>query len=390
MNKVTAQNYGSVSFDVFYNELSPYGYWDNDPNYGDIWFPNVDANFRPYSSNGYWTMTQYGNTWVSNYPWGWAPFHYGRWVQTRYNGWGWIPGYEWGPAWVDWRSGNGYYGWAPMAPRSRLSVNVSIGLPIDIWVFAPSRHIYDRNIYSHSHYGRPNIYNNTTIINNTYIVNNNHYHGGPSRRDIERSTGRRVTVRAIKDSQRPGSSRVDNRTVSMYRPDRNSNSNHGRNNGRLNTNPRNNNNSVRGQREMYIGQDGKSTIRERDNGSIRRTPTENSTIRRNEFENNSLRNRQSNSNSSDNRVSVGRSETSRTPNNTNPQRNTRPNQESQRRSSSPSIIHSASRSNMNTERKEVERRASFQVKRSNTTSNRNSNINSSRGSNEERVGSSRR
>ncbi|MBL1409851.1 DUF6600 domain-containing protein [Sphingobacterium faecale] len=96
-----AQFYGGISFDVFYDELSPYGYWDRDPSYGDIWYPNQGRNFRPYGSNGYWAMTEYGNTWVSGYPWGWAPFHYGRWVHNSYRGWGWIPGYEWGPAWVE-------------------------------------------------------------------------------------------------------------------------------------------------------------------------------------------------------------------------------------------------------------------------------------------------
>ncbi|MGO3307243.1 MAG: DUF6600 domain-containing protein, partial [Sphingobacterium sp.] len=115
--EVTAQGNVSVSLDLFYNELSPYGYWETDANYGDMWYPNVDDNFQPYGSNGYWAMTEYGNTWVSNYDWGWAPFHYGRWVRTPHHGWGWIPGYEWGPAWVDWRSGGGYYGWAPSQPN---------------------------------------------------------------------------------------------------------------------------------------------------------------------------------------------------------------------------------------------------------------------------------
>ena len=105
--QVFAQPQGSVSFDLFYDELSPYGHWDRDASYGDIWFPNAENNFRPYGTNGYWTMTEYGNTWVSNYDWGWAPFHYGRWVYTNHRGWGWIPGYEWGPAWVDRRSGGG-------------------------------------------------------------------------------------------------------------------------------------------------------------------------------------------------------------------------------------------------------------------------------------------
>ena len=401
ISKVTAQNYGSVSFDVFYNELSPYGYWDHDSNYGDIWFPNVDSNFRPYGSNVYWTMTQYGNTWVSHYPWGWAPFHYGRWVHTRYNGWGWIPGYEWGPAWVDWRSGNGYYGWAPMAPR--VNVNVSIGLPIDLWIFAPSRRIYDHNIYNHSHYGRPNIYNNTTIINNTYIVNNNHYYGGPSRRDVERSTGRRVTVRDIQNAQRPGTSRVDNRTVSMYRPDRNNSSKNDhtpsrvntndrntsrvntidRNNSRVNTNDRNNstrnNSNVRSQREMYIGKDGKSSVRENSNYSTNQTSTDNR------------------SSVNPNRANTSRTETSRktTADRTNreqirikqnelsaPQRRRTPNRESPNRSTrSSSIIHSVSRSNTGNERRQIENGTTSRIERSNTSNT--SNANTRRESNEQ-------
>src|SRR5665647_1119392 len=69
----------SVSFQVFYDELSPYGYWVDNPDYGYVWVPNVAPGFTPYGSNGYWVFTNEGWTWVSNYPWGWAPFHYGRW-----------------------------------------------------------------------------------------------------------------------------------------------------------------------------------------------------------------------------------------------------------------------------------------------------------------------
>ena len=129
-NSAAAQGYDDVEYDDFYNELEPYGDWDNDPEYGSVWYPNEGPDFRPYGTNGYWTMTEYGNTWVSNYSWGWAPFHYGRWVHRGHRGWAWIPGYEWGPAWVNWRSGGGYYGWAPMSPG--VSINVNIGLPIDL------------------------------------------------------------------------------------------------------------------------------------------------------------------------------------------------------------------------------------------------------------------
>lgn len=400
INKVSAQDYDDVSLDLFYDELSPYGNWDDDPNYGEIWYPDVESNFRPYGSNGYWTMTQYGNTWVSNYAWGWAPFHYGRWVQTPRHGWGWIPGYEWGPAWVDWRSGNGYYGWAPMAPR--LSVNISIGLPIDLWIFAPTRRIYDRNIYRHSHYGRPNIYNNTTIINNTYIVNNHHYYGGPSRRHIEHSTGRRVAVRDMQYSSRRGVSRVDNNSVSIYRPDRNSSSTSRRSesvnrNEGISSSQRPQNTS-RGQREMYIGKDGDAVIRNRrENQTTNNSSRQDNSSRR---ENNILENRNStrterprqNSNTDQyrggsrnnndrymeqNRGNTSRVESSRENSSRREQpsvtpqirqRESRPQQESPRRSSAPStVIHSASRNSNGNERGSISR-----SDRGNTSSNRGS------------------
>lgn len=67
--KASAQPGVSITFQTFYDELSPYGQWIDDPQYGYIWAPNVDRGFRPYYTNGYWVMTEYGNTWVSNYNW---------------------------------------------------------------------------------------------------------------------------------------------------------------------------------------------------------------------------------------------------------------------------------------------------------------------------------
>src|SRR6516165_7140669 len=70
----------SVSFQAFYDQLSPYGRWVNYPRYGYVWVPtDVAFGFRPYATAGHWVYTPEGWTWVSDYPWGWAAFHYGNW-----------------------------------------------------------------------------------------------------------------------------------------------------------------------------------------------------------------------------------------------------------------------------------------------------------------------
>ncbi|MGY3054668.1 hypothetical protein ACVWYG_002875 [Pedobacter sp. UYEF25] len=220
-NQNNYSNDSNVSLQTFYDELSPYGTWIQDPRYGYVWRPDVDQNeFRPYYTQGRWAMTEYGNTWVSNYDWGWAPFHYGRWVYNSYRQWIWLPDTNWGPAWVDWRSGGGYYGWAPMGPR--ININISFGrryvVPTYCWNFIPQRSIYS-NSYSRYNYGQNNVYiRNTTIINNTYVYNRRTYYGGPSRSDIHRATNRDVTVYRVNRSDRPGASAVNNTEVNIYRP----------------------------------------------------------------------------------------------------------------------------------------------------------------------------
>lgn len=218
-NSYSYSNDSRISFNVFYNELRPYGRWINNGQYGRVWIPNVGRDFHPYATNGYWVMTDYGNTWVSNYSWGWAPFHYGRWFLDDYYGWCWMPGYEWAPAWVTWRSGGGYYGWAPMTPG--IHINININLPGTYWTFIPHNRMYHRNI--HRYYSRysPKMYNKTTIINNTYIYNNNRYYSGPSSRDYERNTGRKVTVHRLESSNNSSgrTTQIRNNTVSVFRPD---------------------------------------------------------------------------------------------------------------------------------------------------------------------------
>lgn len=218
--KAEANNYRGVSFQVFYDELAPYGDWVRDARHGYIWLPAVQQDFHPYGSEGHWVMTEYGNTWVSYYDWGWAPFHYGRWYFDDYfQSWAWIPGYEWGPAWVNWRTGGGYYGWAPLGPG--VSINVRVNLPAFHWVFLPRQRIYHH--YAHRYYAphrtRVKIYNNTTIINNTYVYNNQTYVTGPSSREVQRVTGRNVPVYQVRNSEAPGRASVSRNSLNVYRPE---------------------------------------------------------------------------------------------------------------------------------------------------------------------------
>ncbi len=110
-----------VSIDFFYNNLNG-GSWIEVGNYGYCWQPDVavsDPSWRPYA-DGYWAYTDLGWTWVSYEDYGWATYHYGRWVKVVDYGWVWKPGYEWGPAWVSWRFGGGYAGWAPLPPETEV------------------------------------------------------------------------------------------------------------------------------------------------------------------------------------------------------------------------------------------------------------------------------
>jgi hypothetical protein len=220
-NKSHAQG-GAISFQEFYDELQPYGTWIDDPNYGNVWVPDAGPDFRPYGSNGHWVLTDYGNTWVSDYDWGWAPFHYGRWRFDDYYGWEWIPGYQWGPAWVNWRSGGGYYGWAPLSPG--LSVSVSFGSGYDVpeayWVFAAAAYINSPRIYDY-YVPRARVVNyihQTNYITNVYVNNNQRYYAGPRREDIQRYTHRPPTVYRINNAERPGRPGINNNAVNIYRP----------------------------------------------------------------------------------------------------------------------------------------------------------------------------
>ena len=151
---VAAGDSPAVSEREFYGSLAPYGEWFWEGGYGWVWTPHgVSVGWRPYT-NGYWVYTDDGWTWVSYFDWGWAPFHYGRWHYAADRGWVWVPGHEWAPAWVSWRAGGGYVGWAPLPPRAafRASIGLTWSGDADVtephaWSFVPERHVLDRHIH---------------------------------------------------------------------------------------------------------------------------------------------------------------------------------------------------------------------------------------------------
>jgi hypothetical protein len=106
------------------NDLDGWGSWEEDQDYGAIWYPAVvAASWAPYRF-GHWTwIWPWGWTWVDDLPWGFAPYHYGRWAFVH-NHWGWIPGPRhvrpvYAPALVAFiGTGAGRpVGWFPLGPR---------------------------------------------------------------------------------------------------------------------------------------------------------------------------------------------------------------------------------------------------------------------------------
>ena len=221
--KVSAQIRATVSFQIFYDNLSPYGSWLDNSQYGYVWVPRVSRGFTPYGTNGYWIFTDEGWTWVSNYSWGWAPFHYGRWFYDYYYGWIWVPDNEWGPAWVIWRRSEGYYGWAPIGPGISIDVAYSSGyhLPNNWWRFVRDRDFgrTDINNYYVSTTNYTTIISNSTVINNFREdrTRNVRYNVGPDRTEIEKHAGKTFTPIAIKESSMPAQNlRKDQ--LEIYRP----------------------------------------------------------------------------------------------------------------------------------------------------------------------------
>ena len=141
--------------------FSSYGYWQNVPTYGYVWYPRVHPGWRPYY-NGYWSSFRpWGWTWIGSDPWAWPTHHYGRWGFNA-GSWFWIPGRVWGPAWVSWAYAPSYVSWCPLGWNNRavfaFNVNVHNGShynPWNAWTVVPhqgfGRGFVNANVVNASH-----------------------------------------------------------------------------------------------------------------------------------------------------------------------------------------------------------------------------------------------
>ena len=169
----------------FRDALSPYGSWVSTAEYGQVWIPStavVGADFTPYYSGGRWNYTDYGWTWVSDYSWGWAPFHYGRWHVIGNYGWCWIPGRIWGPAWVHWRMGGGYVGWAPLPPRGIRIAAPMLGARWHHWNFIPMNQIGAPRLVRVGLPLLPTLYSRTVLASEYRAIGSTRIVFGPSTR----------------------------------------------------------------------------------------------------------------------------------------------------------------------------------------------------------------
>jgi hypothetical protein len=200
---------GSVNIHAtadFYAPLAPAGAWIEVDSYGRCWRPaGVAVDWRPYGC-GHWVWTDCGWYWASDEPWAWACYHYGWWVYDPLYMWVWVPGIEWGPAWVSWRVGAGYIGWAPLPPRG---VKLAVGAPDFVFVSGTR---FQEPV-------RPAtlVVNNTTVFKQTAVINNVSRESrniggtvpqkvvvntGPGVEVVQNATGRTIKAEPIREAAR--------------------------------------------------------------------------------------------------------------------------------------------------------------------------------------------
>jgi hypothetical protein len=223
-----ANEVGDVS--QFYNPLAFYGDWEQNSTWGNVWVPRgLRFGWRPYVE-GHWVCTEDGWAWVSDEPFGWATYHYGRWIDDPDFGWEWVPGTVWAPAWVAWRLGGGYVGWAALPPTVGLragfglevgSIELNVELRPEAYCFVPEREVLAPRVAEVLVPPARNV----TIVRNTvnvtrYEVAGNRIvnHGVPVQH-VEQVTGRKLRPLRIAPATAPARDRQLGNQVTFYRPE---------------------------------------------------------------------------------------------------------------------------------------------------------------------------
>ena len=165
-----------VSFELYQSTLSPFGSWHDSESYGRVWIPRVQViGWHPYAY-GHWVYSDLGWTWVSAYEWGAIPYHYGTWALDPELGWVWVPGYVWAPAWVVFRSGPSYVGWAPVPPGFSVGASFSFAdYGADHYVFVREADILAHDVHRVAvPIERTRVvFDDTTIIHDNLRIENN-------------------------------------------------------------------------------------------------------------------------------------------------------------------------------------------------------------------------
>ena len=187
----------------FHDPLAANGAWVSIGSYGQCWRPRgVAVDWRPYC-DGHWEWTDCGWFWETDEPWGWACYHYGSWLDDPSAGWCWVPGIEWAPAWVDWRAGGDYIGWAPCAPAGVAVVSGS-------FVFINANHFDNPITRSAIVINNDTVFRQTSSIggakresrnigghSQNVVINN-----GPELATVEKASGHKFSPVSIQDAVR--------------------------------------------------------------------------------------------------------------------------------------------------------------------------------------------
>ncbi len=173
----------------FHDELAPHGRWIWTEELGWVWQPrDIDEDWAPYT-RGRWVYTDAGWAFVGTDPYADVVYHYGRWALIA-GLWYWVPGSVWAPAWVSWRYGDGYVGWAPLGPYGV----VHWGHGYAGWTFVGTRYFTSPYVYRHRVSHR---YHRSLFSRTRRVARRGHYHGaryyrGPHVGHFRPYLGRRI------------------------------------------------------------------------------------------------------------------------------------------------------------------------------------------------------